>query len=571
MIAGIDLGTTHSLAGLLCGGLPVLVPGFSGRRLTPSVVWFPPDAEPVVGWEALEAIGHDPARVIASSKRWIGCRVSGDGVSSGTMEPAPDGMFRLPERTVSAEEVAACILRKLRGDLNRFAGADVNRAVITVPAYFNDAQRSATKRAGEAAGFVVERILSEPTAAALAYGLDRLGTSARVAVYDLGGGTFDVSILELHQGVFEVLATNGNTRLGGDDLDKALAASWGITPLEAEKLKRLLGEADRVDFQGRVFTREELDAICRPLIESTRLHCQRSLADAGLKASDLDAVVLVGGATRMPLVRSFVQGIFQREPDLSQHPDEAVALGATIQAGILEGALSELTLLDVTPLSLGLETFGGLMNVLIPRNSTIPCKKGEMFTNAVSSQAEMRISILQGEREMARDNWKLGELVIPFPPAPKGQARVGVQFEIDANGILQVLARDTATGTDRRLAISSAVDVTDEAVEKMLGDSLEHAFSDVEERVFTETRIKALEMLPALEIVMAGLGADLEEFTRVKVHDLVSAIHRAIEARATRELKSLIHDLDILTEPLAAEFLEKSLDLRDPSEPLPSK
>ncbi len=564
MIAGIDLGTTHSLAGLMCDGLPVLVPDLSGRRLTPSVVWFPQDAEPVAGWEAIEAMAHDPARVIASSKRWIGRRVSGGDVPSRAGEPGADGMFRLPHREVSAEEVAACILRKLRGDLKRFAGADVNRAVITVPAYFNDAQRSATKRAGEAAGFVVERILSEPTAAALAYGLDRLGMSARVAVYDLGGGTFDVSILELDQGVFEVLATNGNTRLGGDDLDKALATSWGITPPEAEKIKCLLGGTDRVDFQGHVFNRAELDAICRPLIESTRLHCQRSLADAGLSASDLDAVVLVGGATRMPLVRSFVQEIFQREPDVSQHPDEAVALGATIQAGILEGALSALTLLDVTPLSLGIETFGGLMNVLIPRNSTIPCKKGEMFTNAVSGQAEMRISILQGEREMARDNWKLGELVIPFPPSPKGQARVGVQFEIDANGILQVLARDTATGTDRCLAISSAVDVTDEAVEKMLGDSLEHAISDVDERVFTETRIKALEMLPALEIVLAGLGEDLEASIRLKVDDLVSAIHRAIAARATQELKLLIRDLDILTEPLAAEFLEKSLDLRDP-------
>ena len=563
MIAGIDLGTTHSLVGVMESGFPVLIADSDGRRLTPSAVWFSDSMKPIVGWEALKKKPTDPERVVTSVKRLMGLRA---GEWKGTPPEFPvsvgaDGWLRvaIDNKKWLPEEVSALILAKLKADLEASCGQVVDRAVITVPAYFNEAQRAATKRAGELAGLKVERLLSEPTAAALAYGLDRLGDRTRVAVYDLGGGTFDVSILELNQGVFEVLATNGDTRLGGDDFDNALAAAWGVSSSQAGKIKRILTDSAEVAYDGVMYSRSALEGICRPILERTRAHCIRSLADAKIDAASLDAVILVGGATRMPLVRSFVAELFGREPDISQHPDEAVALGATIQAGIIDGGLQNITLLDVTPLSLGIETFGGLMNVIIPRNTTIPCKAGEMFTNAVANQSSMQITILQGEREMARDNWKLGEMVFSFPSAPKGQARVGVQFELDANGLLHVLARDTATGRDTVVEIRSAVEVSDEAVEKMLGDSLEHAFEDMDERIFTEAKIKADEMLPAVSLALEQLADEIPEPVRGEIAQLTSAIQAALKSRSTAELKTLLKQLDEITEPLAAALLEKAL------------
>ena len=549
MIAGIDLGTTHSLVGVMESGFPVLIADERGQRLTPSAVWFDADSEEhLVGWPALEKRKTDPAQVVTSVKRLMGTRASESSLR-----------VHLGGKTLLPEEVSALILAKLKADLEKACGRVVDRAVITVPAYFNDAQRSATKRAGEAAGFTVERLLSEPTAAALAYGLDRLGEHARVAVYDLGGGTFDISVLELRHGVFEVLSTNGDTRLGGDDLDAALAVAWGIPVTDAEKIKRGLTDQDSIEWDGRIYLRADLELICHSVVDRTRAHCLQSLADAGLETSALDAVVLVGGATRMPLVRKFVASLFGREPDVSQHPDEAVALGATIQAGILEGGLQNVTLLDVTPLSLGIETFGGLMNVIISRNTTIPCKAGEMFTNAVANQASMRISVLQGEREMARDNWKLGEMDVVFSPSPKGQARVGVQFELDANGILHVLARDTVTLRDTVVQIQSAVEVSDEAVEKMLGDSLEHAFEDMDERIFTEAKLKADEMLPAIAAALVQLEGEVPDGVRQEIDRLVLAARSAMESRSTAELKALLKELDAITEPLATALIEKTL------------
>ncbi len=505
LIVGIDLGTTNSLIGVMEAGFPILLADPEGERLTPSVVYFPAEGEPIVGRAAARMRVLEPKNTVYSAKRFIGRRVG---------EETEDVSYRLAgkagapvrvsvcDRELAPEEISALVLKKLKADAEAALEQPVSRAVITVPAYFNDAQRNATKAAGELAGFTVERIVNEPTAAALAYGLDKLRDKSKIAVFDLGGGTFDVSILELAQGVFQVLSTNGNTHLGGDDIDAAIvrwlaeqvahqtgnAGEDALASLPAEVVARLREQAisakHRLSDQECVeivlpfvagersitvsLTRSDLDAMARPIVERTRGHCIRALADAKLRPEELDEVILVGGQTRMPLVRKFVEEFFGRAPNLSQNPDEAVAVGATIQAGILSGAVQNVVLLDVTPLSLGIETFGGLMNTIIPRNSTIPCKAGEMFTNAVAGQRSMLIKVLQGEREMARDNWELGSFELEFEPAPKGQARVGVQFEIDANGILHVLARDTKTGVQKVVQMTSAIDVSDEAVEKML-------------------------------------------------------------------------------------------------------
>jgi len=521
MIVGIDLGTTNSLIGAMDAGFPVLFADAEGRRLRPSAVAFDETVEacaPTVGWPAL---AHGGA--VTSIKREMGNATRHHG--------------RTPE------EVSALILADLKATAEQALGVEVREAVITVPAYFNDAQRAATKRAGELAGLEVRRLLAEPTAAALAYGLDKLGEHSKVAVYDLGGGTFDISVLELAGGVFQVLATHGDTKLGGDDLDAAIAESLGISRGDAKAAKE----------GGEV---ADVDDICSPILERTRGHCLRALSDAGVEAGDLDAVVLVGGATRMPLVRRLVAEIFGREPNVSQHPDEAVAIGAVLQAGILDGSVQNVTLLDVTPLSLGIETFGGLMNVLIPRNTTIPVKQGEMFTNAVAGQTAMRIAVLQGERELAKDNWRLGEFDVAFTPAPKGQARVGVQFEIDADGILHVLARDVATGADTVVEIRSAVDVAEEAVEEMIGASVEHAFEDMADRQFAEAKLKAEEMLPAIDMAFQKLGAELSAEERTRIEALVAEVRAAIANPNLQRLKKKIAELDDATQELATLLLE---------------
>jgi molecular chaperone DnaK len=582
IILGIDLGTTNSAVGTVDSGFPILLANADGKRITASAVWIGRNGEIEVGAAALRRRALEPERVVTSIKRLMGRRA--DEVEDHfpvPVETGADGLPRVLGKT--PEEISAEILSELKRIAEWRMGREITKAVVTVPAYFHDAQRAATKRAGELAGLEVVRIINEPTAAALAYGLDKLGEHSRVAVYDLGGGTFDLSILEIQDGVFQVLATHGDTRLGGDDLDALIlrrvtdrlgngeisGAARVRLMEEAERVKRALSESNEAVFRvpfydgshsiEQTFTRADLETIAAPWIGKTLRHCRQALADAALKPEDLDAVVLVGGSTRIPAVRKAVAELFKREPDVSQHPDEAIALGATIQGGVMSGALRKMILLDVTPLSLGIETFGGLMNVLIPRNTTIPCKAGEMFTNAADGQTGMRVRVLQGEREMARDNWELGDFTVPFSPAPKGQTRVGVQFKIDENGILEALARDVSAGTDTVVKIgNAAVNVDDEAVETMVSESVEHAFTDMAERVFTEARLKAEELLPAVEAVMAqGLARDDE---RSEIEAAAEAVKTALASGAATLLKTAVQRLDAATEALAARLVEQAMD-----------
>jgi molecular chaperone DnaK len=582
IILGIDLGTTNSAVGVVDSGFPILLANADGRRVTPSAVWIGRDGTVETGEKALRRRTLEPDRVVTSIKRLMGRRA--DEVEEHFPVPVEAGNDGLPRVLgKSPEEISTEILREMKRIAEWRMETPLTKAVITVPAYFHDAQRAATKRAGELAGLEVVRILNEPTAAALAYGLDKLGDHSRVAVYDLGGGTFDLSILEMRDGVFQVLATHGDTRLGGDDLDALILrrieerAGIGDTTgalrvrfmEEAERVKRALTDQGEAVFRlpfyegshsiEQVLTRAELEAIAAPWIGRTLRHCRKALADAALKPEDLQAVVLVGGSTRIPAVRRAVADLFQREPDVSQHPDEAIALGATIQGGVMSGALRQMVLLDVTPLSLGIETFGGLMNVLIPRNTTIPCKAGEMFTNAADGQAAMRVRVLQGEREMARDNWELGSFEVAFSPAAKGRARMGVQFRIDENGILEVLARDVSTGRDTVVKLgNAAVNVDDAAVESMVSESVEHAFSDMAERVFTEARLKAEELLPAVEAVLAqGLARGDE---RAEIEAAAGAVRAALATGSANPLKAAVQRLDSATEALAARLVEQALD-----------
>src|SRR5271154_3092332 len=577
-IVGIDLGTTNSLVATVDSGIPFVIADANGQRLTPSVVHFPAaNSGPIVGHEANRVRVLKPTETIYSIKRFMGRR--GAEISEEEKSvPFPvnadnSGAVTVPihGKNYSPEEISAEVLKKLKRDAENYFGEAVTRAVITVPAYFNDAQRNATKRAGELAGFTVERIINEPTAAALAYGLDKLREKSKIAVYDLGGGTFDLSILELNEGVFQVLSTNGNTRLGGDDLDRKIiewlnrliiesgnnSTAQPFNDLTIQSRIREAAEVAKIklsteteveialpfltpDFSfGCKLTRAELEKLARDIIARTRAHCLRALADAKLEAKDLDQIILVGGQTRMPLVRKFVGELFgcadfeetrgslrignsyhkSSGPQLntSQNPDEAVALGAAIQAEILSGGFKNVLLLDVTPLSLGLETFGGLMNVLIPRNSTIPLKAGELFTTAMDNQREMLIHVLQGERERAKDNWTLGKFTLEFESAPRGVPRVGVQFEIDANGILHVLARDAKTGREKIMEMKSTVDVDDSAVQKMVEESVEHAFDDLAARRWIEAKLKAGETLAATNNALATSVDEIENDYREKI------------------------------------------------------
>jgi len=578
-ILGIDLGTTNSIVGVVDSGFPILLADDQGERIIPSAVYYPGEEnrEVLVGHHALRMRCLEPERVVLSAKRLLGQR-EGDGQVS----------LLVGGETLAVEEVSARILGHLKSIAEKRLDKKVDRAVITVPAYFNDAQRNATRRAGEIAGLEVVRILSEPTAAALAYGMDKLEERSKVVVYDFGGGTFDVSALEMSEGVFQVMATAGDTLLGGDDIDLALGKALFCMPggadlAEASPMVRskflqaarsakenLSDELNcRVSlpfYDGQKsfeteLTRVQLDDIALPIIERTQGYCREVMECAGIGNEDIDAVILVGGSTRIPKVRELVSAFFGRDPDVSQNPDEAVALGAVIQAGIISGVLQEILLLDVTPLSLGIETFGGLMNVIIPRNTTIPVKRGEMFTNAAPGQDTIKVSVLQGEREMARDNWCLGQVHVQCDPGVKGSARIGVEFSLDADGILNVIARDTLTGKDEILEIRDvAVEVDDDRVEKMIAESVDHAFADMNERMWTEAKMKSDELVPSVEKALELADDLIDDKEREDIESKLHAVGDALMSGSLDVLKKANKALDLATEHLASRLLEEMLD-----------
>jgi Fe-S protein assembly chaperone HscA len=594
-VVGIDLGTTNSLVAYVSDGVPVVVRDRSGDALVPSVVSVSEDNTVFVGREAERRLLTDPARTIYSVKRFMGKGVHDVG-DEARLFPFrvggdPGGIVRigLGDREFTAPEISAFILRELKHRAEaHFAeqgeiDPEVDRAVITVPAYFNDAQRTATRDAGRIAGLDVLRIVNEPTAASLAYGLDKRHAGL-IAVYDFGGGTFDISILRVEDGVFQVLATNGDTHLGGDDIDLILlrqvltdagkedASGAGIQAVRQAVIQAKLDLSEREETEVRVdgyrkrITRAEFEAAIRPIVERTLGPCRQALADAGLQASQIDEVVMVGGSTRIPLVRRLVGDLFGRTPHTELNPDEVVALGAAVQADILMTGNREMLLLDVTPLSLGIETMGGVMSKIIMRNSTIPATGSEMFTTFVDNQTAVDIHVLQGERELVADNRSLARFRLRgIPPMPAGMARVHVQFQIDANGILSVTARELRTDVEQTIGVKPSYGLTDEEVERMLVDSFEHAEADFAARLLIEAKNEAETVIRATAKSLrspefaAIAEADLTPGELERIEAALAGLTAALSGSDRELIKSRTHDLNEATRHLAEVMMNRSV------------
>ena len=590
-IVGIDLGTTNSLVAYIDSqtGQPKCIPGPYGSTLCPSVVSLDADGSIIAGEAARNRLLTQPERTIYSVKRLMG-RGPADVQNELKLfpfriDPASKNVIRvmLGEKVFTPPEISAFILRELKSWAEAFFGEPVDRAVITVPAYFNDAQRQATKDAGKIAGLEVLRLVNEPTAAALAYGLHEK-QRGRVAVYDLGGGTFDISVLKListaEGDIYQVLSTNGDTHLGGDDIDNLLQAFVHDQILQSDEIdfsphgelaqelrkaliaiKHQLSEADsaRLRFplpDGAVyvheFTRDALDALIHPVVDRTMGPVKQALSDAKLKPSEIEEVVLVGGATRTPLIRRTVQEFFDHKPHTELNPDEVVALGAAVQANILDRGVTNMLLLDVTPLSLGIETYGGAVAKIIPRNSTIPASAQELYTTGVDNQTGIDIHVLQGERELAKDCRSLARFVLKVPPAPAGLPRVEVKFLIDANGILQVAAKDLRTGEQRTIEVQPSYGISDNEIERMLEESIEYAEQDFAERQLIEARTESESILVATAKALANEQSNnLPPEERAKIETAIATLKEAAASTDYKLIRKRIDDLNHATEHLA--------------------
>src|SRR6516165_10613383 len=581
-IIGIDLGTTNSVVAVMEGGEPVVITNPEGGRLTPSVVAFAKTGERLVGQVAKRQAVTNPENTVFSIKRFMGRKY--DEVSE-EMKMVPyrvvrgangDARVSAGGKEYSPPEISAMILQKLKQAAEEYLGQSVNKAVITVPAYFNDAQRQATKDAGQIAGLEVMRIVNEPTAAALAYGLDKKKDET-IAVYDFGGGTFDISILEVGEGVVEVKATNGDTHLGGDNLDQRII-DWIIAEFRKSDgidlgrdrmaLQRLKESAEKAKMELSTvmeteinlpfisadqsgpkhlqmkLTRAKMEQLVDDLLQKTVGPTKQALADAGVDPSKIDEVVLVGGSTRIPKVQAIVKALFGKEPHKGVNPDEVVAVGAAVQAGVLAGDVKDLLLLDVTPLSLGIETMGGVMTTLIARNTTIPTRKSEIFSTAADSQTSVEVHVLQGERQLARDNRTLGRFhLVGIPPAPRGVPQIEVTFDIDANGIVNVQAKDLGTGKEQKITITASSGLSKDEVERMMREAESHADEDKKRREEIETRNRADQAVYAAERMVKDTGDKLSSADKAAIESAIEAAKKAIEGSNAAEIQRALDQL----------------------------
>ncbi len=583
-VIGIDLGTTNSCVAIMEGGDPKVLTNAEGGRTTPSIVAFTDKGERLVGMLAKRQAVTNPENTVFAVKRLIGRKYndpevvkSRDIVSYKIVEgPGGDAYVRIKDKDYSPAEISAMVLSKMKQTAEEYLGEKVTEAVITVPAYFNDSQRQATKDAGRIAGLDVLRIINEPTAAALAYGLDKK-SEEKIAVFDLGGGTFDVSILEIGDGVFEVKATNGDTFLGGEDFDLRIV-DWLAEEFQKENgldlrqdrmaLQRLKEAAEKAkcelsttteteinlpfitaDASGPKhlvvkLTRAKLEQLVADLIDRLAGPCETALKDAGLTVGDIDEVVLVGGMTRMPRVQEKVKEIFGKEPHKGVNPDEVVAIGAAIQGAVLKGDVKDVLLLDVTPLSLGIETMGGVMTKLIEKNTTIPAKKSQIFTTAADNQNAVTIHVLQGEREMAADNKTIGRFeLVGIPPAPRGVPQIEVTFDIDANGILNVSAKDMATGKEQSIRIQASSGLSEEEIKKMQKDAELHAEEDRKRKELAEARNQADNLIYTTEKSLQELGDKVDQATKDQINDKIAALKKAIEGEDVQAIKTAQDEL----------------------------